>query len=51
MLWLARCNDLLDLREKALQLYHQALDQKDMEISCSAGLDAAYANHTGKLSF
>jgi tetratricopeptide (TPR) repeat protein len=36
MLWLARCNDLLGLREKALQLYRQALDQKDKEISCSA---------------
>ncbi len=36
LLWLARCNDLLGRREKAVQIYRHALDQKDREISCSA---------------
>ena len=36
LLWLARCKDLLGRREQAIQIYRQALDQNDKEISCSA---------------
>lgn len=44
LLWLGRCHDLLGRRDDAIRVYREALDQNDMEISCSArrGLSKPY---------